>query len=119
MSVLEPVERERLQKALAGTSDRVVEAEAREIIVASGAVLYLTAHAQSHYQAALRILQEITIAAPATMELYSLLQQVAPSTVNREAGPMVSPRLHTSTKSLLAGLNLPRVFTPLRMVATA
>lgn len=115
MSVLDPAEGSRLQSLLAAAStDVAAEATAREMIIASGALLYLTAQAQAHHQASSALLQQITQPSAAQTALRALLQQSAPVTVNHSASP--APR---ATVAGPAQLDKPHFFMQPGLVSAA
>lgn len=86
MSVLDPAQCSQLRALLAAAeTSPAAETAAREMIIASGALLYLTAQAQAHHQAAIELLEQLSTPSAAQTALRTLLQQAAPATVNRAA----------------------------------
>lgn len=108
MSVLPPAERSRLATSLAA-ADADSEAAAREMIIASGAALYLTTQAQTHYHAALRTLDQLPLTSAARTALLTLLQQAAPATINRVA--TLAPAATTAQPDKLSMFKAARMVT--------
>lgn len=115
MSVLDPAARGQLQALLAAAgTDAAAEATAREMIIASGALLYLTTQAQAHHQAAIELLQQITQPSATQTALRALLQQSAPVTINRAAD--CTPRAVVAAPR---ALDRPSFFTQPGLVSAA
>jgi geranylgeranyl pyrophosphate synthase len=79
MAVTSPVERERLRSALqAAPADPDAEAEARRLIVAAGAILYLVAEVQRHQRRAQAALLRAASSSSARDDLMALLRRYTP-----------------------------------------
>lgn len=90
MSVLDADQQARLRALLSDASSPTAEAEARQIVIASGALLYMATQAQRHYHAALRLLEQLSMSAATSTALRELLHQAAPRTINQTSSPVVS-----------------------------
>jgi geranylgeranyl diphosphate synthase type I len=83
MSALGADERARLQTLLSDAASPDAEEQARQMIIAAGAVLYLATEAQRRYHAALRLLEQMTAPSAVRETLRELLHQAAPMTINQ------------------------------------
>lgn len=79
MSTAAPEDRMLLTACLqAAASDSAAEAQARALIIKTGAVLYLMAEAQRHYQHAKTLVLQLASTTPACESLLALLQSYLP-----------------------------------------
>ncbi|HEX6289024.1 MAG TPA: polyprenyl synthetase family protein [Herpetosiphonaceae bacterium] len=92
MSTASPEDRKMLAASLqAAASDPVAEAQARGLIIKTGAVLYLMAEAQRHYQHARTILLQLASTTLACDALLSLLQSYLPGEMIGKASSSATP----------------------------
>lgn len=104
MGTVSPEDRKLLATMLqAAANDPVAEAQARALIIKTGAILYLMAEARRHYQHAKTFLLQLPATAPACDALLALLQAYLPGETSGQAS--------SSPKSLMP--------TQLTMVQTA
>ncbi|MCA9971028.1 MAG: polyprenyl synthetase family protein [Anaerolineales bacterium] len=78
LAVLPPAERARLRALLAQSqADPASEQEARQVIIASGAAVYLTAQTMLYRQESERLLAEMGLPEAASRQLHALLDKVS------------------------------------------
>lgn len=76
-------------------SDSVAEAQARGLIIKTGAVLYLMAEARRHYQHAKTCLLQLASTTPTCDALLALLQSYLPGETSGQASSLVAPLMQT------------------------
>lgn len=98
MSTASPEDRKLLAAALqAAKSDPVTEAQARSLIIKSGAVLYLMAEARRHYQRAKTLLLQLASTTLACDALLALLQAYLPGETTGKASNSATPLMQIQT----------------------